>query len=608
MSNLRRVVMAVSAVILLESSSYSSTGGKKFEKSAKQLRWEEEQAMKRAEADKKKKSEPPKNATPLSRAVVEFRDGNVITEDDINEAIREIPEEFTNRMTMGQLKLFVAILLICRRVAALEIANMPLDEVDRKKVAQRVNSIILAELFRLLVAEKMTYSALKAHYDKTFYEALKNKKAVDVKIIMMRDNADVAKLRTVAKSETSLTKYLDENPNITSTALTNRLLDALPPEVAKAALNGDTSKLIGPIPARNVLMFFYITKVYDAKKEPFTDAMVPQYKKIAYNDFMKEVLKELYKAHKVKVYDCEGHEVDPFNISSKAKDGDAAIAKLKDNDVLARWDGGTVTVKDVNDFFSMPSLNSEQLKEMSRRFKIPLGSVVTYAVKMVMDDKIAKQEIERRGLDKDPEVRKIVTRETDDEKFHIHLAKTVKVAESEVTSIFRKLVSMVDKDDHEVSAKLLLCDTKEEAESMLRSVLSGDKKFATLYESATKENRMELKNATKRSVSPTLWGSLKGTAAAACSKTVIEIETNSGEMRWAVLFVANRRVIPLPTLSDPGVKQQCTTIAFQEKAVQEVKEMITKRVNTISGQSAEAMLGNPAVSEILKHILSTPRM
>ncbi|MDR2459127.1 MAG: peptidyl-prolyl cis-trans isomerase [Holosporales bacterium] len=606
MNDLKRFVTAVSVVTLLGCSSYGSTGGKKFEKSAKQLKWEEEQAAKRAEAAKK--SEQPKSATPLSRVVVEFKDGSVIVEDDINEAIREIPEEVTNRMTMGQLKLFVTILLISRRVAELETARMQLDEDDKKKIERRLDSIKSAMLLRRLVDARMTNDALREHYDKTFNSIFKNKKAADVIVIMVRNKADIAKLRLAAKSETSLTKYLAENPSITSTALTNRLLDTFPPEVAKATSDGGTKNLIGPFPVRNVLMFFYVTKSYNAKKEPFTDAMIPQYKKTAYNDFMKEVLRELYKIHKVKVYDCEKQEVNPFDIGSKTKGSDSAIAKLKDGDVLARWDSGTVTVKDVKSFFAISSLTSELLVAMAQRFKMPLRAVIIYAVKMVVDEMIAKQEIRIRGFDNEPEVMKIIARETNDEKFHIFMGKKVKVSESEITDIYRRIMSTMDKDDHEVSAKLVLYGTKEEAESILRSVLSGDKKFATLYQSATKENRMELRNATKRSVSPTLWGALKGTAAAACHRTVVEIETNSGEIRWAVLFVANRRVIPLPTLNDPNVKQQCTKIAFENKVVLEVKGMTEEKVHTISGRPVREMLDNPAALEIIKYIISTPKL
>jgi hypothetical protein len=285
---------------------------------------------------------------------------------------------------------------------------------------------------------------------------------------------------------------------------------------------------------------------------------------------------------------------------------------LKDDYVLARGrkDKVTVevTVKGLKEFYAVPSLGSEAMKAMAQRFNVSLAVVITYAVKMILDEALAKQEGRRRNFDRDPEVVKTVARETADEIFHIFLSKAVKVIDSDTALVHRRWVSMMDKDDHELSARLVLYDTKEEAEAALRVVHSGDKKFATLYESAVKENRMELKNATKSSVGPVLWGALKGTAAAACCRTAVQIETSNGELRWAVVFVTNRRVIPIPTLSDPNVKQQCTAIAFQEKVVQRVKEMIIEMVATMLGQSVEEVLNNPAAMEIIKHIISTARM
>ncbi|MDR1609286.1 MAG: peptidyl-prolyl cis-trans isomerase [Holosporales bacterium] len=613
MSNLKRFVMAAFVVALLPSGVHSSASAQP--KSQKQLKWETEDAERR---QAKAQQDTADKQKAIAQAVVVLKDGTLITEAEVNETMREIPTEVADRMTMGQLRLFVTMLLTYRRVAELETAGMQLDETEKKRIEQRIGSIVAAMFLRRSAEALMTDDAIREHYDKTFDKMVKGKKAVDVNVIMVRDKADVTRLKAAAKSEASLNKFLGENPGIINTALTNRLPDTLPPEVAKAVSENGTGRLIGPFPVRNVLMFFYITKVYDAKKEPLTDAMIPHYKKVAHNDFMKKALRKLYEEYKVEVYNHRKQKVDPFDIKAQSdpqdtKDDDAAaIAALKDDYVFAQGENGDVIVKvtvgDVKTFFAIPSLSGGALKDMGIRFKMPLGSVIIYAVKMVMDERLAGQEIKKQDFYKNPDVVKTVSRETNDERFHIYIGKVVNVADADITSTYRKLVSVMDKDDHEVSAKLVLYDTKEEAESALRSVLSGDKKFATLYESAVKENRMEFKNATKRSVSPAMWGAIKGTAAAACSRTVVEVETNDGDVRWAVLFVANRRVIPLPTLNDPGVKQKCTALAFQEKAVLKMKDMITERVETISGQPANVILDNPAASEILKHIISTPRM
>jgi hypothetical protein len=151
-------------------------------------------------------------------------------------------------------------------------------------------------------------------------------------------------------------------------------------------------------------------------------------------------------------------------------------------------------------------------------------------------------------------------------------------------------------------------DTKEDSESSLRQVTSGAKKFSDLYARSADRDKMELKNVTKQSVNPVVWGALKGTPAAACCKTAIEIETEDGNTRWAVLHIMNRKRIPLPSLKDPAVRRRCANAAQQQIAVTHVINLMLQHVETMSDQPAKVMLDMPTTKDILTYIISSPRL
>jgi hypothetical protein len=551
--------------------------------------------------------------------------GFTITDSEVNDKIKELPDQIISRMSLKEIRTFVTWQLVYEKVMTDVAKNSGVgkDAVVRDAINKRKSTVAGALLLQKEVEKAMTKGAVKAHYDDKYEKEIKGKKEVSLIAITTTDKNVASKLKPL-KNEEEVRKIIASNPaNTKSMDLNDRLQDVIPPEILGEVLAKGAGNVVGPFDIRGTHMVFFVKKIDDAKKKDFNDEMYESYKQVAMRDFAADTLRSLYKKNNVRIFDVDKKEIDPFEIAKKnekaetnQKDLTAKLAKLKDEDVVASMDGKQLTVKDVKEYFKVTSLLDPTFVAMAQQFGIPVSEVIAYATKLIVDDWLLSQEVERLKYNKDPDVVEKLKEVENKELQHAYFKVNIKVNNSDVKLTFNEYMESIpeeDKNDNEISVKLVFFDTSEDASSALKSISAGEKKFGDLYKEKTSsdvKDGVDLGYIKKRGTPPELWTLLKKGASGACCKEVVEIDGSqfglSGK-NYALVFIADRRPVTLPSLSNEQEKKYFQAMAERKAAVVLAKKHIATHAKTIDGVSVETALKNPASDNMLQAFIGYAR-
>jgi DNA-binding transcriptional regulator GbsR (MarR family) len=308
----------------------------------------------------------------------------------------------------------------------------------------------------------------------------------------------------------------------------------------------------------------------------------------------------LYKKCGVEIMDQTGKKVDPFDIvdpNKKPVDEDdtklASLKKLKDDTVLAKVGKSKIAVKDLKEYYKVESLVDESFLAMAKQFGIPLGKVVVYAVKLMTDDMALAEEVKELKYDQKPDIAEKLADLEENELVHAYLMRVAKVTQQEIKQAFDKFIKSIpeeEKNDHEISVKLVFFETREDAAKTLKQIQGGETKFGEIFKEKKGENPpsgIDLGYVKKRGTSPELWGLLKRGASGTCCKEIVELESSQfgiESRNYAIVFIADRRPVTLPTLSNPQERKYFEGAAMRDKAADVVKGHFMTYVESIEGR------------------------
>ncbi|MDR3030881.1 MAG: peptidyl-prolyl cis-trans isomerase [Holosporales bacterium] len=371
-----------------------------------------------------------------SKVVVALKDGSVITEDEVKKELDDVPQQLSSQMSLAELKKSMTWYLAYQKIMN-EVVKKS-DVYNKKDVKAGIEKRkITAAGFMLLdkkANESMTHDALKEHYDKTWKENFKDTKEFSLVAITTNNKNLANKIKESVKDDESLKQTLDSNTSLKHMEMENKPQGMFPPEISSAVLKQGKHTVIGPFEIKTAYMLFYIKDIRDAKKQEFTEDFEENYKKIASRDFIQQYTKELYKKYNVKIMDTNGKEVDPFKIADKNADKTESkktkpvdLTKVKDDLVMATIDGEKITVADIKKFFKVGSLVDEAFISMAQQFNIKPEEVITYAVKLIADDKVLTKEVKETKYDDTPEVKEKLRKIEEMEYQHAFYKENIKV-------------------------------------------------------------------------------------------------------------------------------------------------------------------------------------
>lgn len=562
------------------------------------------------------------NSTPVEsqksgKTIILFRDGTKITDSDIRDELDNIPDQISNKMSLTEIKSFLAWKKAYDKVIT-EVANKSgvgnqekIKEIIAKRRATAAGFMLLEEEAKKL----MTPEAVKQHYDKVWDKNFKGTKEFSLTAITTADKGVADQIKNTIKDLDSLKKFLATNSSTTkSMEMDARSQLSFPEEISGAVLKQGANTIVGPFEIKGSFMLFYVKSITDAQKKEFSAEFAEEYKKVAIKDFMKEFIEKLYKKYKVQVFNTKGKVVDPFNvIDNKRKEISqkdlTELSKIKDDVVLAKVNKEQVTVKDLKEFFKVKSLLDEIFVSMAKQFNISLEDVIVYAVKLVMDDKLLEYEVKERKYTESAEVQKKLKEVEDMEIKHAYFKENVKVKTEDVKNTFNKFIKSIpeeDKNDNEISVKLAFFATEQEATQALKSIQAGEEKFGNIYKTKSeKKEAIDLGYVKKQGTSPELWNMLKTGASGACCKQIVQLngaQFGVSGKNFTLIYIADRRPVTLPSLSNEAERNYFQKLAEREKAVDLVKTHLMASIKTVDGKTIEEI--NKTASDQIDRIIS----
>jgi hypothetical protein len=541
------------------------------------------------------------------KPVVTFTDGSVITEADIMEDLKTVPEYISLEMPLTRIKSFLAWKRAYKKILNAATKQSKVAESDEVKRLVKKRKLTAAGF--MLIDEKakelMTFDALKHHYDEIWDKNFKGTKEFSLVAITTTNKSVADTIRNSVKSEDSLKKMIESNiSNTKSMDMNNRPASMFPPEISKTILDQGVNTVVGPFEVKGAFMLFYVKSIKDAQKKEFNEEFAEEYKNVALKDFIKDYFRTLYKKYDVKIFDINKNVVDTLGIMSKPGEAKGElkeevikkISDLKDEEVFATFKGGKATIGNLKEFFKVTSLLDDVFVSMSQQFGISLEEVIVYAVKLVVDDGILTKEVSELKYDKRPEIIGKLAEIEEMELQHAYFKKNVVVKPEDVKKTFTNFMKSIpeeEKNDNEVSVRLIFFPKKEDAVKELSSIAIGEKKFTPLFDDKIKKKEaIDLGYVRKQGVVPELWDLLKRGAAGACCKEIVELESEQfgiSGMDYAVVYIMDKRKIPLPSLSGENEKKYFGNLAMREKAIELAKTLLAKEIKTIEGKSIKEL-------------------
>ena len=576
-------------------------------KSSENLQKEESSKKgEKVELSEKLNSQTTQEMKKEGKTVVLFKDGTVITDQEIKKEIDDIPDQLSTKMSLAEIKSFLAWKNAYKKVVT-EVAlrsGVTKSKEVRELIEKRKKTVAGFMLLDDKAKELMTFDALKANYDKVWDKNFKGTKEFSLIAITTSDKNLVNTIKNNAKDEESLRKILDTNAaKLKQRDLDSRPQGMFPPEITSAVLKQGAKTIVGPFELKGSFMLFYVKALNDAKKREFTAEFAEEYKKSASRDFIKEYTQELYKKYAVKIMDPTGKVVDSFAIvdektTDKEKEKNLVnLSKLQDDAILATYNAGKVTVKDLKEFYKVDTLLDQTFISMAKQFNISVDKVVVYATKLVMDDLVLSKEVDATGYDKEQRVIDKMNEVGNMEAQHAYFKERVKVKNEDIKRAYDKFMKSIpeeDKNDNEISVKLAFYETREDAAVALKSINSGEEKFGSVYkEKSAKKEAIDLGYVKKRGTSPDLWALLKTGASGACIKQIVEM--NGGQFgmngkNYVLIYIADRRPVQLPSLSNEAEKSYFQRLAEREKAVDLARTILLNGIKSIESKQIEDLV------------------
>ena len=224
-----------------------------------------------------------------------------------------------------------------------------------------------------------------------------------------------------------------------------------------------------------------------------------------------------------------------------------------------------------------------------------MEEVIQSAIKLCVQEKLIVDEIEKAHFKSS---KSVISKFEEIEKQQLRRAyfnKTVKITEADARKEFNKYMKLIkpeDKDDQEVSVKMILFATQSEASKMLSACLKDPKKFGEEFEKLEKGKKsvVNLGYIRKQGSEQSVWNAVKASAPAACCEKVIPVKGEnygfSGK-NFAVARIGERRQVKLPTFQETSTFFR--KVAEKIQAVAIVEKLFDQQVVSIDGIPLDKM-------------------
>lgn len=530
-----------------------------------------------------------------SEYAIIFKDGSKVESSKI---IKEIDK--SNTLQKQKMKYDELVVLFAVKDIYEKLINQEADKLDLDKDTEVMSTLekkykTVANMHYLTeqVNKLMTHEALEKFYNETFDKYIKGTKQISLILITLNDKKKAEQLVKEIKSEEQVNKLIKESKankksGIIAFPLNDYPEGSLPPEIVKEIKAKGEKCVVGPFKAAGMESIFFVKSIHDAKKMPFTKEVENQYRKLAFKDFVLKFVNELIVKYKVEIYDLNGKKIDPFKHDLKKPDSKnmPTLSNIKADQLIAKIGNTKVTVQDIYNIFNIKSLDNDIFGSMALQLKVGIENVIQSAIRLCVQDKLIELEIIKNNYMNNTEIKEQLEKVKLQHLRQAYFAKKVKITESEARKEYNKYIKMMrpeDKNDQEVSTRIVFYKTKEDASNALKQFQKQPKKFSDDF--ANQKNKLDLGYIKKQNSDPMIWEAVKDAKSGVCCQKIIQVNGELygfKDMNYVVAYIGDRRQVKLPSFQE--VETFFRQIAEKIQAAALVLNLIPKHVQTINGK------------------------
>ena len=539
-----------------------------------------------------------------SHVAVKFKDGTVINKGTVLKDLGEIGGQYQQKMSFNDLMTFLSLKYAYEKVITDEAKKAKLDEGEdfKKSLANREKALCTFSFLEEQADKLMTQKEIKKFYDDTWDKHIKGTNQVSLILIQAPSKAVAEQIKKEVKTEKDLEKTIknlkDKNNNVGTIPLDDYPETALPPEIIKEMKTKGANAIIGPFPIQGAFTLFFVKSFHKAKKKELSDDMLPQIKTLASKEFANRYISSLIEKHKVEMYDLNGDKLDWSNKGKKDKKSKPVpmLSKIKETQVIAKiGDKQTLTMQDLYKMFNIKSLDNEVFGSLAMQLRISIEDVIQNAIKLCVQDKLLSLEVDSANYMNTDKMKKLREQVAKQHLRNAYFAKTVRITESDAKKEYNKYIKMIkpeEKDDNEISVKLMFYKSKTDAEAAIKEYKSKPQKLKEDLKAriADKKNAIDAGYIKRQDVPQELWNVIKKCTTGTCVPQALQIDGTLYGFEgnnFAIAYIGDRRPIKLPTFQETS--QMFRKVAEKMQAIAICDELLLNNVTSIGGKSYKSL-------------------
>ena len=552
--------------------------------------------------DKELKKSKKKDKEDESKIAVKFKDGTAVNKSTILKEIENIPGQSAQKMSFQDMMLLFEFKNAYEKIINDEAKKNKLeDEEDVKKsLKDRQKAVSAMAFLSDKTEELMTNKELKKFYDDTWEKHIKGTNQISLILIQVPNEKVAEQIKKEVKNEDDLNKKIKKlkssKVNVSTVPVEDYPENALPPEIIKQMKDKGKNAIIGPFPMQpGILTLFFVKSFHKAKKKEFSEEMVPQMKQLAFREFSNKYVESLIKEYKVEMYDLNGDKLelnsDKDKDKKKNKKQPPMLSSIKDTQVIAKiGDKEKITMKDLYKIFNIKSLDNEIFGQLAVQLRISIEEVIHNAIKLCIQDKLLSLKMEEEEYMDTKKVKKLCKKVKEQHLRNAYFAKKIKVTEKDAEKEYNNYIKMIspdEKDNNQISVKLVFFKTQKEAEEAIKKYQGQTKKFNEYFDSkaAKKDNVLDLGYVRRQEVPAEIWDVIKKCGKGTIVESPLRLEGAVYGFKgnnFAIARVGDRKPIELPKFKD--TKPMFTKIAEKMKAIAMCQKLFSENVISIDGK------------------------
>ncbi len=538
------------------------------------------------------------------KIAIKFKDGTKIEKSAILKDLYDVGMQYQNKMSFNDLMLLIELRHAYEKVItdAAKKAKMDQDEKYKQSLEARKKALGTFAFLEDQAEKLMTKKELKKFYDDTWDKHIKGTDQVSLVLIQAPDKKTADQIKRDAKNEESLNKIIkdlkDRGNNVATIPLDDYPETSLPPEIIKEMKSKGKNTVVGPFPMQGVVTLLFLKSFHKAKKKELSDDMIPQVKQLASKEFANRYVSSLIKKYKVEIYDLNGDKMewDSKDKKDKKKKQVPMLSKIKETQVIARiGDQQELTMQDLYKMFNIKSLDNEIFGSLAMQLRISIEDVIYNAIKLCVQDKLLAEEVEKAEYMKTSKMKKLCEQIEKQHLRNAYFANTVKITESDAKKEYNKYIKMMkpeDKDDNEISVKLLFYKTEKETETAIKEYKGKPKQFNEDFKTklASNKDAIDLGYVKRQEVPQEVWKIIKTSTPGTCINKVLQIDGAAYGFEgknFAVAYIGDRRPIKLPTFQETA--PMFRKVAEKMQAIAICDKLLLDNVIRIDGKTYKSL-------------------